>query len=252
MNTENPSSIQVIDRLMALLDAIAESDRPATLKIVAAETGLHSSTAFRILASAQHHGLVERDAAGAYRLGARLLRLAGNVLGQLDIIAQARPIMLDLRDRIGETVNLTLREGDEVIYVERVTSQRMMRVEQVVGSRAPLHVTAVGKMILGADGREALEQYAKRTGLRALTPNTLTDVDALWEEVQQDLARGYAFDNEEAEVGVGCIGVLIRDALGRPAAGLSISAPIERRRDEWAGLLQEAGRRLSAGLGYIP
>ena len=243
-------SIQVIDRLVALLDAIAGTDRPATLKVLAAETGLHPSTAFRILASAQQHALVERDASGAYCLGTRLLQLAGRVQSGLDLREEARPIMAQLRDLLGETVNLTVREGDQVVYVERVTSPRMMRVDQVVGSRAPLHVTAVGKMMLAADGREVLAYYAQRTGLPAFTRNTTTDVDTLWAEVQRDLQRGYALDNEEAELGVGCIGVLIRDAGGRAVAGLSVSAPLERRRDDWIPLVQDAGRQLSARLGY--
>jgi len=79
-----------------------------------------------------------------------------------------------LRDKVEETVNLTLREGDQVVYVERATPKRMMRVEQVIGSHAPLHVTAVGKLMLGAAGREAVRDYAARTGLPAYTPHTFT------------------------------------------------------------------------------
>ena len=250
MNKPKTPSIQVIDRLAALLDAIVGSDRPATLKVVAAETGLHPSTAFRILASAGQHGLVDRDAAGAYRLGSGLLRLAGRVRAGLDLRDEARPIMRRLRDELGETVNLAVREGDQMVYVERAISRQMMRVEQVVGSRAPLHVTAVGKMMLAADGRDATGRYAERTGLPAFTANTLTDVDALWSEVQRDLRRGFAFDNEEAEPGVGCIGVLVRDGSSRPVAGLSVSAPVDRRRDEWVDAVRDAGAELSGCIGY--
>jgi DNA-binding IclR family transcriptional regulator len=244
------SSIQVIDRLVLLLETIAAYEEPVTLKVLAAETALHTSTAFRILASAQDHGLVERDGSGAYRLGVKLLQLGGRVRTRLDLIREARPVMERLRDQVGETVNLTVREGDEVVYVERVTAQRMMRVEQVIGSRAPLHVTAVGKMMLGAEGEAALTAYASRTGLPAFTANTLTDVATLSDVARSAYLEGFAYDNEEAEVGVGCIGVLIRDSAGEVVAGLSISAPMERRRDEWVPLLQAAGRRIAARLGH--
>ncbi len=244
------TTIQVIDRLVWLLDAVARYDQPVTLKVLSAEVGLAPSTAFRILASAVEHGLLERDAAGAYRLGGKLLRLGARVRSRSDLVGVARPVMEWLRDQVGETVNLTVREGDEVVYVERVTTQRMMRVEQVVGSRAPLHVTAVGKMMLAGSGREATEDYARRTGLPAYTRHTLNDLEQLWAAVTADLARGFAYDNEEAEPGVGCIGALVREASGTVVAGLSISAPIERRRDEWVPLLQAAAARISEGLGY--
>jgi DNA-binding IclR family transcriptional regulator len=244
------SNIQVIDRAAALLDSLAQHGQ-ASLKLLAADTGLHSSTAFRILASLQQHGWVARDGSGAYQLGGGLMRYAARAGQGIDLKQAAVPIMAALRDQTGETVNLTLREGDEVIYVERAISHRLMRVEQVIGSRAPLHVTAVGKLLLGEETTEGCLDYARRTGLPAYTDNTITDAGALVDAVRRAKAQGYAYDNEEAELGVGCIGVLVRDAGGRAVAGLSISAPRERRRDEWVPVLQEAGRQLSQRLGYF-
>lgn len=242
-------SIQVIDRMAMLLEAIARYTGPVSLKVLAAETGLHPSTAFRILASLGEHGFVDREGS-AYRLGRRLLQLGSRVRSSIDIRQEALPIMEWLRDQVGETVNLTLREGDEVIYVERATPNRMMRVEQVIGSRAPLHVTAVGKLMLGSESDDAVRDYARRTGLPAYTQNTLNDADRLLRAAHAAVASGYAFDDEEAEMGVGCIGAAVRDASGAVIAGLSISAPIERRRNEWIPLLIEAARRLSERLGY--
>lgn len=246
-----PSSIQVIDRAALLLDAIANVGGPTSLKILAAETGLHPSTAFRILGSLSEVGFVERDTAGHYLLGRKLIKLAGQVKRGIDIREEAWDIMHQLRDQIGETVNLTVREGDEVIYIERVSAQRMMRVEQVVGSRAPLHVTAVGKLMLGELGDDFVRAYAKRTGLPAFTSHTITTENGLLGEVHEVSAKACAMDNEEAEEGVGCIGTLIYDSAGDVAGGLSISAPIERRRDEWIPLVKDAARRISERLGYF-
>lgn len=251
MKGRTASSIQVIDRMARLLELVAESDAPVSLKVLAAETSLHPSTAFRILAALGEHGFVERDGHGRYRLGVKLLRWGVRMSAGVDVRDEARPIMERLRDRLGETVNLAVRHGDEVIYVDRATTSRMMRVEQVIGSRAPLHVTAVGKLFLAEGGAEECLEYAQRTGLPAFTPNTITDAAALWREVKQAAQRGYALDNEEAELGVGCIAVPIRDAGGGMVAGLSVSAPVERRRDEWIPLVQEAGRQLSERLGYV-
>ncbi|MGD8587847.1 MAG: IclR family transcriptional regulator [Chromatiales bacterium] len=246
-----PASIQVIDRAATLLDTIAQSEGPVSLKVLSAETGLHPSTAFRILGSLGEVGFVERDSAGHYQLGRKLLKLAGRVRRGIDIREEARDIMRELRDQVGETVNLTVREGDEVIYVERISARRMMRVEQVVGSRAPLHVTAVGKLMLGELGDEFVRAYADRTGLLAFTPHTITSIGKLLHEVHAVSVEHFAFDNQEAEEGVGCIGSLIYDNSGKVVGGLSISAPIERRSDAWIPLVQDAARRISERLGYF-
>ncbi len=248
---KNPTTaIQVLDRAVSLLDALSHYPEPVPLKFLTADTGLHASTAFRILQALVAHGLVERTESSNYVLGTRLLQLGHRVRAGTDVRREARGVMEWLRDEVEESVNLTLREGDEVVYVERVTPARSIRVEQVIGSRAPLHVTAVGKLMLGEMDDAALASYAARAGLERYTKNTLTDLDSLKRETRLDAAQGYALDNEEAELGVGCIGVVIRDGGGHVVAGLSVSAPIERRKAEWVPLVQEAGRKISARLGF--
>ena len=244
------SSVQVIDRVAALLGVIGQHPDPVSLKALAAETGLHPSTAYRILGALTEHGYVERAASGQYTLGKTLLRYARRVHGKVDLLREAKPIMERLRTEVGETVNLTVREGDEVVYVERALPNRMMRVEQVIGSRAPLHVTAVGKLFLAEGGDKACREYARRSGLKRYTRNTLTQVVKLWAEASDARKRGYALDNEEAELGVTCIGVPVHDSTGTMIAGLSISAPRERRQQGWVELLQKAGADISTRLGY--
>ena len=244
------SSIQVIDRVNSLLESIAAYPEPASLKYLSAETKLHPSTAYRILSSLTQHGFVERASGGRYVLGMKLLLLGSHVHAKVDLLREAKPIMEWLRSQVGETVNLTVREGDEVVYVERVISHRMMRVEQVIGSRAPLHVTAVGKLFLAEGGEKACREYARRTGLPRFTPNTLTQVTKLWSQAERAHKQGYALDNEEAEQGVGCLGVPIHDRYGKMVAGLSISAPRNRRREDWIPLIIKAGAEISARMGY--
>jgi IclR family acetate operon transcriptional repressor len=244
------NSIQVIERLARLLDVIAEQESPVSLKILSAETGLHPSTAFRILSSLAEYGFVERTSRGSYQLGVKLMQLGSRVSASVDIRKVALPLMEKLRDKLGETVNLTVREEDEVVYIERTLAKRMIRVEQVIGSRAPLHVTAVGKLILGNQGEAACRSYAKRTKLPAYTNNTHTKVTALLQDCMAATKNGYALDNEEAELGVGCIGALIHDSSGHAVAGLSVSAPIERRRDEWIEQVMETSMQISKLLGF--
>ena len=239
------SSIQVIDRCASLLDAISTYNEPVSLKMLSADSGLHPSTAFRILAALMEAGFVEKNTGGHYMLGNKLVRLASKVRRGVDLRGTALDVMQALCDEIGETVNLTVREGDEVVYIERVTPKRMMRVEQVIGSRAPLHVTAVGKLMLAELGEHFIHAYANRSGLKSYTQHTLTTEADLINATQQSHNLGFAYDDEEAEEGVGCIGVLIYDSNRRVIAGLSISAPIERRKQAWVKLVKGAGKKIS-------
>ena len=250
MSTETKSSIQVIDRATRLLDALSRYAKPTPLKILSADTELHPSTAFRILQSLIANRFVEKNADGNYKLGQRILQMSNRLHSDLDIKAIAMPFMERLKDQLGETINLTIREGDVVIYFEKVTPNRMMHVQQVIGSRAPLHVTAVGKLMLGLGGEQEIHAYSQRTNLPAYTQNTLSSFQALKTECMQSHQQGYSFDNEEAEIGVGCIGVLIYDSKGQVAAGLSVSAPISRRKSDWVDELISAGQNISNLLGY--
>lgn len=249
--TKTKTRIQVIDRAAMLLDAISRYSMPVTLKALSADTNLAPSTAFRILHSLIDNRFVERDSTGKYLLSGRLLRLSNYPNTNVDFRKIAIPYMEKLRDKFGETINLTTREGDVVIYIEKAIPNRMMHVQQIIGSRAPLHVTGVGKMMLGMEGKEGIKGYVQRTNLPTYTRKTFSSFDTLMDECKACVEQGFAFDNEEAEMGVGCIGVLLHDRYGEVVAGLSVSAPIERRKDEWVHDLIGAGKALSAELGYI-
>ena len=236
--------------MATLLDAIASYDDAVSLKILSADTGLHPSTAYRILSSLTDQDFVARNETGDYQLGQKLRELGSRVNIGLDLRQEALPIMRMLNSEIDETVNLTIREGNQIVYIERVTPNRMMRVEQVIGSRAPLHVTAVGKLMLAQSGDQAINDYAKQSDLAQYTKNTFTELKTLKLELRKVLQQNYALDNEEAELGVGCIGALIYNAAGKVVAGLSVSAPIERRRDEWIAKVMAAAENISARIGY--
>lgn len=245
------SRIQVIDRAATLLDAISRYTMPVTLKALSADTNLAPSTAFRILHSLIDNHFVDRDITGKYQLSGRLIRLSNYQYQNVDFRKVAIPYMEKLRDKFGETINLTAREGDVVIYVEKAIPNRMMHVQQIIGSRAPLHVTGVGKMMLGMEGHEGIEGYAQRTNLPTYTRKTFSDIENLERECMHCVEQGFAYDNEEAEIGVGCIGVLLYDRYGEVVAGLSVSAPIARRKDEWIKDLVKAGKSISIELGYV-
>ena len=248
---EGKTAIQVIDRLVTLLDALAEHTEPVSLKILSTRTGLHPSTAHRILNDLVVARIVDRVEPGTYQLGIRLLELGNLVKARLNVRDAALGFMRELHQIAGQPVNLSIRQGDEIVYIDRAVSERSgMQVVRAVGGRAPLHLTSVGKLFLANDDATQVRAYAERTGLQGQTPNSITNLSDLDAELARVRASGYARDNEELEPGVRCMAAAIHDDAGKLIAGLSISAPAEQVQESWGDLLKEKAREISASLGY--
>ena len=160
--------------------------------------------------------------------------------------------MQELHEQIGEAINLGIRHEDEIVYIERTSSGRsLVRVVYLVGGRAPLHLTSVGKLFLAQDTPESVRAYAKRTGLPGKTSTSLTSLAALEKELDRIRRHVVAFDNEEAEVGLKCVAAPIHDDEGKLVAGLSVSAPVDRHKPEWVQQVRAAAEEISHALGYV-
>lgn len=245
------TSIQVIERMMQLLDALAEHQDPVALKDLSRHTKLHPSTAHRILNDLVACHLVDRTDPGLYRLGMRLLELGNLVKARLNVRDAALELMRKLHRLTGQTVNLSVRQGDEIVYVDRAYSERSgMQVVRAIGGRAPLHLTSTGKLFLANETPESLQQYAERTNLRGTTLNSLTTLEHLEKELLLIRTEGFSRDNEELEMGVRCMAAGIYDDSSKLIAGLSISAPADRIQEDWLQELIHTAQRISAALGW--
>jgi DNA-binding IclR family transcriptional regulator len=250
-NEAQSPAIQVLERSFALLDVLANHEDPVSLKFISETTGLHPSTAHRILNDLTIGRYVDRPEAGSYRLGMRLLELGNLVKARLDVRDSAIGPMRDLHKFTHQPVNLSVRQGDEIVYIERTYNERSgMQVIRAVGGRAPLHLTSVGKLFLASDDPQRVRAYATRTGLAGHTRNSLTDVAALERELASVRQRGVARDDEELELGVRCMAAGIYDDQSRLIAGLSISAPADRLEESWLITLKDTAAQISTALGY--
>lgn len=244
-------TIQVIERIFALIDVLASREDAISLKEISEKTGLHPSTAHRILNDLTTGRFVDRPEAGSYRLGMRLLELGNLVKGRLNVRDAAMAPMRELHKLIHQPVNLSMRQGDEIVYIERAYSERSgMQVVRAIGGRAPLHLTSVGKLFLASDDPNRVRAYATRTGLAGHTRNSITQLPTLERELSKVRQYGVARDNEELELGVRCIAAGIYDDQGKLLAGLSISAPADRLDEEWLPKLQAAADDISRTLGF--
>ncbi len=244
-------TIQVIERLFSLMDVLASREEAISLKEISEKTGLHPSTTHRILNDLTIGRYVDRPEAGTYRLGMRLLELGNLVKARLNVRDAAMTPMRELHKLIQQPVNLSMRQGDEIVYVERAYSERSgMQVVRAIGGRAPLHLTSVGKLFLSIDDPLKVRSYATRTGLSGHTRNSITQLPVLERELSKVRQYGIARDNEELELGVRCIAAGIYDDQGKLLAGLSISAPADRLDEEWLPKLQATANEISLALGH--
>ncbi|MBP9906028.1 MAG: IclR family transcriptional regulator [Rhodoferax sp.] len=251
LETPSTPSVQVIERMFTLLDVLASREQAMPLKEISEKAGLHPSTTHRILNDLATGRFVDRPQAGNYRLGMRLLELGNLVKNRLNVRDAALEPMRELHRITQQPVNLSMRQGDEIVYVERAYSERSgMQVIRAIGGHAPLHLTSVGKLFLAADDAQKIRMYASRTGLSGHTKNSLTQLANLERELAKVRRDAFATDNEELELGVRCMAAGIYDDQGKLVAGLSISAPASRMEEAWLPKLRATAEQISRSLGY--
>jgi len=246
--------VQSLERGAALLRALAEAGRPLSAGELAAAVGLPRPTVYRLLQTLCAEGWVAQNGR-SFVIGASVLWLAARRLEQLELRSVGRPLLVELRDRTGETVHLGVLEAGQVVYVEKLESPGPLRMASMVGRIVPAHSTALGKAMLAYLPREQVERIVERHGLVRRTPNTITDPARLFQELAAIRARGYSIDNVENEEGIRCVGAAIFDHRGRVAGAVSVSGSVasislERARRELAPLVRETAQRISQAMGW--
>jgi DNA-binding IclR family transcriptional regulator len=215
---------QSLLRALRLLDLVAAGT--TTLGGLAEASGTHKSTVLRLLRDLEEAGLVHHDSAHRYGLGPHLFRLAALALENVDVRAVAGPRLRVLRDHVGQTVHLAVVEGSRAVYVDKLEPRdAAVRMASRIGSSAPLHCTAVGKVLLAGLPPGERRVLVAGLPLPALTPRTLSTPDDLLGEVEEVAARGWAQDHAENETFVNCVAAPVRGADGRVVAAVSISVP---------------------------
>jgi DNA-binding IclR family transcriptional regulator len=249
-------SVQSVERAFDLVEALAGGDELGVTEL-AERTGLVPSTAHRLLATLAKRGYATRSpTSGGYVLGYKVVELASALENSLARLRDlTRPHLESIQQATGESANLTILDGDTVVYVDSVQGSRSMRMFTTVGAAVFAHTTASGKAMLAYRDRDSLTQlYSEDGELARLTPRTLTTLKALRKDLERTARRGYAIDNEEHEEGVSCVAVPIFDQTGRPCAAMSISAPTARivhdDTGELVNLLREHAAEISTALGH--
>jgi DNA-binding IclR family transcriptional regulator len=251
---EGGSQVQSVGRAISILESLAEGPGELGVTQIGRRLGVHKATASRLVSTLAEHGLVERNpATDKYRLGFGLVRLATAAAGKLDLVQRARPTLELVAEETGETVNLAVLDGEDVVNIDQITPGHLVVNVNWVGKRTPLHCTSNGKVLLAFLPQVERKRILGRR-LRRMTERTIVDPRALERELQEVQARGWAHTVEELEVGLNAVAAPIRRSDGAVVAALSVSGPAYRvtpeRVSELGPVAAAAAASISRRLGH--
>jgi len=247
--------VTAVQRAFKLLEILGQAERGLGISELAEHSGLPLGTVHRLLQTMGDLGYIEQDPdTRKYMLGLRFLQLRGQIIGRLNLAAQAMPHLKLLMHHVNETVHLAVLNDGEVVYIDRVEGLQTQGMYTQIGKRGPLHCTALGKVLAAFAPEDVWRAAVAKHGMPAHTPATITTPEAFAAELQQVREQGYAVDNIESEPGVRCVAAPIRDYSGCVIAAVSISGPAARvnpaRDKELSAAVRRTALDISERLGY--
>lgn len=246
--------VKSVFRAIKILEWLGGHKEGLTVTDISRELDFPKSSTHEILATLEQENLIVKDYANRYFLGLKLFELGSIAQLDLEIRRIARPFLKRLNEELDETVHLTVLDGNEVLYVDCLESSKRLRTYSVLGVRAPLYCTSVGKAILAFQEKETLESILNSMTLEKFTENTITDTSFLMDELNTTTQRGYAVDNMEHEEGLRCVGAPIRNHAGKVFAAISVSGPSQRitlgNISEIGKVVMSQAEEISEQLGY--
>ena len=250
--------IKSVEKCFVILDCLHNGRRLMTLDEITQTTGHKKTTCFRLLKTLRTLGVVELSPdTKKYQFGPRLAALGLTALKNMNLRNTALPILQELRDETGETVNLTILSGPEILYVERIMSDYLVNVNVNIGDRLPVHCASMGKVILAYLPEDRLETILPAISFGKKTDKTIVSRSALIRELEQIRSKGYAINDEELEKGLRAVAAPIFNYTGEAFAATNIAWTTARHPErrtflEYAGKIVSAAEKISRLMGYTP
>ncbi len=246
--------VQSVERAVKILEELALEKEGLGVTELSHRVDMHKSTVHRLLTTLLNLGYVEQNTVTEkYRLGMKLLFLGGAILERMDIRHEARGLLEELSEIVNEAVHLVVPDGFRAIYIDKLDSNRTIRMYSQVGRIAPLHASAVGKVILAFSDENFVDKVIKR-GLQKNTSKTITEPKKLLAHLKNVREQGYAIDDEENEEGIRCIGAPVFDYTEEVIGAISVSGPTvtvtKERVDQIAENVMECARKISLRMGW--
>lgn len=244
-----------LDRALTILEYISIKRGGVNLNHLVKDLEIPKSTALRLLESLRVRGYVELEQVSEkYSIGLKALEIGVLGLASLEIVDVASPYLRDISNQTGETAFLAVYNEGEIVYLYKVEGKQSIRTTAELGSRRPVHCTALGKSILSGFSMEKVDLILHEKGMFKFTEKTITDSVEYHEELSRVRENGYAVDDEEVEVGLICFSVPIFSYTGQVVAAISMAGPkarVQENREQIIESLKEAGYQISKRLGYV-
>ncbi|MFK7745181.1 MAG: IclR family transcriptional regulator [Roseobacter sp.] len=249
-------TLQSLDRALGVLVAVSRANR-ATLTDLSLSLGVPTATTHRILTTLQKHGFVTfNDDLQDWSIGIEAYRTGASFMNRTSLPEVSRPVMRHLMEQTGETANLAIPDGAEVVFIGQVESHNPIRAFFARGTRTSMHASGTGKAILSSMKDDSVRKLLMSSGLEAFTENTLTTPGDLFDDLNETRKRGYSFDKEERHTGMSCMGSVIYDEHQEACGGVSISGPSTRfdalRLPELGACVVDAAAEITRLIGGQP
>lgn len=257
MDRNNRYFIEALYRGLSILEVFSEEKSTLSLAEIASSVELDKSTVFRFVHTLEQLGYLERDPESKkYRPGIQVLKLGFTALNSMDIVQLARPYLKKLSAEIKETVNMSMRDGAEIVYIARFSPAQIVNISLHIGSRLPVHCTSMGKVQLINLQKEELGQLLGPEPYEAYTDKTLNTLDKLWAELVHVREKGFAINDEELAVGLCSVAAPIRRSNGHVIAAVNISVasarvPRDVIEQRLSGMVVDTANRISSALGAV-
>ena len=247
--------VGVVGKVLQILERLAQAPGGLLLREIVNSTSINKSTAYRFLSHLESEGYVFRDSDGYYMVGPKLAKLGNGTNYQATLCRTSAGILERLRTATGESVNLAVLDGNEILYLSVFESQHTFRMVSEVGTRRPLYCTALGKAILAHLPPEQQRKIVSATRFESFTPHTISSAEELTKDLVKVHRRGYSLDDEEAVVGARCIAVAILNRERKVIGGISVSGPVvrvtKRQIPEFAAMLRTAADEIALRLSVL-
>jgi len=246
--------VGVISKVLKILEVLQSSGSGLGLKAISDATGIHKSTAHRFLKHLEREGYLICTEAGAYLIGPRLSQMTARVNPQANLQTVARPVLWELWKSTQETVNLAVLDQNTVLYIEVMESHHEFRLSSRVGTRRPLHATALGKALAAFLPDDARDSILSTISFQPSTQKTIMNMVQFRRELQKIQRQGYALDDEEAVLGARCVSAPVLDSRGEAVGAVSVSGPVTRLSLNQVATLADAvtsaARSISVAMGF--
>ncbi|SCJ69398.1 Pectin degradation repressor protein kdgR [uncultured Eubacterium sp.] len=253
MTSDN--NVQSIDRALDIIEVLSQENDGLGVTEIASRIGLPKSTAHRIIATMAERGYLSRTDKGVYKIGLKLIEAVSCYINSLELQTEARPYVAQITAELGLTSHLGVLDGDQVVYIEKMDVFSNVRMYSQIGVRVHSYSCSLGKCLLSNFSANQIRKIMANCSFMRFTKKTLGSVDELLADLDKVRSRGWAIDDEEAEIGHRCIGAPIYDYRGDIIAAISASGPTsiltEDRIESVAQYVRKQALEISKSMGYI-